>query len=225
MIVLSKFLFFSGNGEHVTIWYREHNRHIPPLPTSSDLTERPDSYNVRGMDTPQATAPQQSSGGAKPPKIRYTHDAMIDMIIANPGISQNALASQFGYTPAWVSTVMCSDAFRARLQNRREELVDPALLLTIDEKFKGLVNRSLEVLAEKLSQPTTMVPDNLALRAAELGAKALGIGGNAPPATQHLHVDHLAVLAGRLVELNQARPAPASVQTTYEGEAHEIKAA
>jgi hypothetical protein len=159
-------------------------------------------------------------GGAKPPKMRYSHDAMVDMIIANPHMTQNQLAAAFGYTPAWVSTIMSSDAFKAKLQNRKEEVVDPALLMTIEEKFKGLTERSLAVLTEKLSQPAQMIPDNLALRAAELGAKALGVGGNAPTSQQHLHVDHLSVLAGRLVELN--KPARAEPNSTFEGVANEI---
>lgn len=140
--------------------------------------------------------------GAKPPqKVRYSHDAMIDMIIAHPGISQNQLAIQFGYTAAWVSTIMSSDAFKARLLNRREEIVDPALTMTLEEKFRGLTDRSLEVLAHKLSQPMQNIPDNLALRAAELGAKALGLGGNAPPVVAPPPADYLLGLAERLVSL------------------------
>ena len=143
--------------------------------------------------------------GAKPPqRVRYTHDAMIDMIIAEPHVSQNTLAARFGYTPAWVSTIMSSDAFKARLANRREELVDPAILLTIEERFKAVTERSLVVLAEKLSQPAASIPDNLALRAAELGAKALGIGGNAPQASQTPSADHLVGLAERLIGLRNA---------------------
>jgi len=179
---------------------------------------------IRGMDIPHADPQaQQSSGGAKPPKMRYSHDAMVDMILANPHITQNQLAAHFGYTPAWVSTIMSSDAFKAKLQNRKEELVDPALLMTIEEKFKGLTERSLAVLAEKLSQPAQMIPDNLALRAAELGAKALGIGGNAAPAPQHLHVDHLSLLANRLVDLNRPVPQTEPESSTFEGVANEIK--
>ena len=149
--------------------------------------------------------------GAKPPqKVRYSHDAMIDMIIAHPGISQNQLAVQFGYTAAWVSTIMTSDAFKARLLNRREEIVDPALVMTLEEKFRGITEQSLAVLAQKLAAPVQNIPDNLALRAAELGAKALGIGGNAAPTPQAPSADHLLGLADRLIGLRNsvyAKPA------------------
>ena len=131
---------------------------------------------------------------------------MIDQIIANPGVHQNALASTFGYTPAWVSLVISSDAFQERLVERKDELVDPVIRATIEERFKALVNRSLEVLQEKLAMPTSTISDNLALRAAELGAKALGIGGNAPPPPPSLPADHLERLAHRLVALQRQVP-------------------
>lgn len=154
-------------------------------------------------------------------RLRYTHDAMIDLIIQEPGVSQAKLAETFGYTQAWVSTIMSSDAFKARLMNRREQLVDPAILLSIEERFKAVTERSLVVLAEKLSLPSTQIPDNLALRAAELGAKALGIGGNAPPQAA-IGVDSLAILAKNLVALRgKVYENPAPTTKTIEGEFHE----
>lgn len=111
-------------------------------------------------------------------KLRYTHEAMIDLIIANPGISQNQLAATFGFTACWVSNILASDAFQMQLSKRRAELVDPAITATIEERFKGLVIQSLDVLQRKLEKPA--VSDTVALKALELGAKALGVGGNAP---------------------------------------------
>lgn len=128
-------------------------------------------------------------------RIRYSHDAMIDHLIENPWISQNELASIFGYSPAWVSTVMNSDAFRARLASRREQLVDPTIALSLQERFQAVAEQSLRVLQEKLSLPAPMVSDNLVLRAAELGAKALGQGGFSPagpPVDPSQNLDRLA---------------------------------
>lgn len=131
-------------------------------------------------------------------RVRYTHDAMIDQLIANPWVHQNDLAAYFGYTPAWVSIVINSDMFQAKLAQRRSEIVDPTLRLSLEERFKAVATRSLEVLQEKLSKDASAVPDNLVLRAVELSAKALGVGGNAPPPS--LPGDHLAGLADRLLQ-------------------------
>ncbi len=139
-------------------------------------------------------------------KVRYSHDGMIDVIISNPGVSQNQLASHFGYTPAWVSSIMASDAFQERLAARRQELIDPTLVATVEERFRALADRSLVVLQEKMAQPFSTIPDNLALKAAELGARGLGVGGygkEAAPAPAAPGLPHLEELARNLIGLQR----------------------
>ena len=131
-------------------------------------------------------------------KVRYSHTDMIDFIIGNPGVSQNSLAARYGYSVGWVSQVMASDAWQSAMAARRAEICDPVLVATVEERFKGITLLSLERLKQKLEAP--QVSDNVVLRAVELGAKALGVGGNAtPPAPAGQ--DHLAQLANRLIEL------------------------
>ena len=136
-------------------------------------------------------------------KVRYSHDAMIDLIIQKPWITQNELAAEFGYTAGWISQVIAADAFQARLAERKEEIVDPAIKATVEERFKALVIRSLQILQEKLDRPSNQIPDNLAIKTMEMGAKALGYGASVhlippapPPAT-----DRLNALGERLVGL------------------------
>ena len=153
-------------------------------------------------------------------KTRYTHDDMIDFIIANPGISQNSLAARYGYTPAWVSNIMASDAWQAKMAARREQLVDPTLVASLNERFAALAERSVTRLMERLDAP--QVPDNVLLRAAELGAKGCGqIGAVAssqtPPPPSG--VDHLAQLANRLLDLQskiRTIPQGATIEGTAE---------
>ena len=131
-------------------------------------------------------------------KINYSHQDMIDFLIANPGITQNTLAARYGYSVGWVSNVMASDAWQSALAARRAEICDPVLVASVEERFKGITLMSLERLKQKLEAP--QVSDNVVLRAVELGAKALGVGGNAPQA-QAPQGDHLAALANRLIDL------------------------
>jgi len=67
----------------------------------------------------------------------------------------------------------------------------------VEERFKGITLLSLERLKQKLEAP--QVSDNVVLRAVELGAKALAVGGNAAPVIPQ--GDHLAQLANRLIDL------------------------
>jgi hypothetical protein len=112
-------------------------------------------------------------------KMRYTHTDLIDYIIANPWASQNELAARYGYTPSWLSNIMASDAWQAAMASRRDEVVDPALKASLEERFKGVVIQSLNRLQEKLNAP--QVSDQVVLRAVELGARACGMGGRAAP--------------------------------------------
>lgn len=105
--------------------------------------------------------------------VKYSHDAMIDMIIANPAVKQGEIAKMFGYTEAWVSRIMNSDAFQGRLAERRKELIDPTIVATVDEKLRALASKSLDVVLDKLS----LIQDpNLAMKAVEITTKALGYG-------------------------------------------------
>lgn len=121
-------------------------------------------------------------------RVKYSHDAMIDHMIENPTISQTELAAMFGYTGAWVSRVVNSDAFLARLAERKSDLVDPAIALTLDEKFRSLASQSLDIIQEKLH--LTRNPDT-ALKALELSTRALGYGAR----QQNLNVQQNFVVA------------------------------
>jgi len=148
------------------------------------------------------TPPPAPSGQAIA-RIRYTHEDMVDFIIANPHVSQNAIASRYGFTPAWVSRIIASDAFQERLSERRREVVDPAISASMDERFRALAVRSLEVLMKKLENPA--VSDEIAVKAAALGAKALGLGMLPPVAPSTAPLEELAhrIAALRPVQLEE----------------------
>lgn len=150
-------------------------------------------------------------------RVSYTHEDMINFILANPWALQKEIAARYGYTEGWISNILASDAFQAAMAARREEIIDPALKATIEERFRALVIQSLKVLQDKLNQPA--VEASVAIRAAELGAKALGVGGHAAPKPADTSADRLERLAARLVVL---QPNPKGV--TYDGEVSRVEA-
>lgn len=110
-------------------------------------------------------------------KVGYSHDKMIDLIIANPRVKQDDLAALMGYTPGWVSRVVNSDSFKLQMAARRAELVDPLIMASLEERFSALAMRGLEVMQEKLDQPADVVAFGDAAKAVEIGAKGLAVGG------------------------------------------------
>jgi transcriptional regulator with XRE-family HTH domain len=156
-------------------------------------------------DLAEAIAPVIAEQAANPQaiqKVNYSHDGMINLIITNRGISQNQIAAHFGYSASWVSQVMSSDAFQARLAERAAEIEDPTIRASVEEGLKGLVARSVEIIKEKLKGEPASIPDNLAIRTLELSTRALGMGAKAPVVNVGVNVEnHLENLGGRLTNL------------------------
>lgn len=144
--------------------------------------------------------PSGASRGVQ--KTSYTHEALIDLIIANPRLTQNQLAEHFGYTASWISQIISSDSFQSRLAERKDELVDPVLRATVEQQFQGIIRRSLAILEEKLNRPSEQIPDNLALRAFDLSTRAAGYGARTDtPRVQVNVLNHLEGLSENLVAL------------------------
>lgn len=118
-------------------------------------------------------------------KVHYTHDAMIDIVIAKPDVTQRTLAEYFGYSEPWISRIFCSDAFQARLAARRGEVIIPGLLATFEERLKLLATKSIELVMEKLEQKEldlitgeekSTADIGTVFKALELSTKSLGYG-------------------------------------------------
>lgn len=106
-------------------------------------------------------------------KVNYTHDAMIDLIVASPSISQGAIAQHFGYSEGWISQIFCSDLFQKRLAERKSELVDPAIIASIEKRLEGLAHLSMNIVQEKLEATRSAA---LAIETLNLATKSLGYG-------------------------------------------------
>ena len=103
---------------------------------------------------------------------------------------------------------MSSDAFKAQLAARKAELVDPAIVASMEARLKGLAMRSMEILEQKLEKAASAVPDQLALQTFALSTKALGLG--ARPDSPGIKVDfnlHLEKMGEGLTDLLRRRRA------------------
>lgn len=108
-------------------------------------------------------------------RVSYSHDMIIDYIIANPGKSRREVALHHGYTEAWLSRIMNSDAFNVVLARRREEMVDPTIVATVKENLTNVAQRSMEILLKKLENPTQIKLED-AIKCMDVATKALGYG-------------------------------------------------
>lgn len=143
---------------------------VPPPPTRPEREFLPETH-VKYQGIAAARGYDQTTKRLERP--RYTHEAMIDLIIADPTIKQYELAQKFGYSAGWVNRVIGSDAFQAALAKRRDDISDPFLLASIEERFRGLAMQSIDVLVEKLEKTQNA---DIALKSLDVASKALGFG-------------------------------------------------
>ena len=106
-------------------------------------------------------------------KLTYTHEAMIDLIISEPTVRPTELAVLFGFSHGWISRVLASDAFQARLAERKAILTDPLVAQSLNERLRGIAIHAVEIVGEKLAAEESA---SYALDALGLASGALGLG-------------------------------------------------
>ena len=172
-------------------------------PLLQSLVEAKPSEQLAG-DSPLVSRPGPIQ------KLRYSHEAMIDLLITEPWISQNELADRFNMSASWISTIICSDLFQAKLAERRDQLVDPEIRMSLKTQFEGLLSRSMDILRTKLSASPESVPDQLAVQVAKMAGQSLGLGTHETRVSVHETHVHLEELGNNLVGLLRRRKALAS---------------
>lgn len=106
-------------------------------------------------------------------KVSYSHDAMIDLIIREPTVTMKELGELFGYTAGWVSRIVASDSFQARLAERKAVLVDPHVAQSLNERLSGVVIHAVDIVSEKLGAEQSA---SYAMDALGVASSALGMG-------------------------------------------------
>lgn len=144
----------------------------PPAPPPRQYLPL-DHEKYQGIATAKGYKQGEDFSGHRLVRVHYSHEAMIDIIIAEPTITQNELARRFGKSIGWISIVMGSDAFQAALAKRRDDILDPELVATIEERLRGLAAQSLQVISKRLEQSES---SDLALKSLDIASKALGFG-------------------------------------------------
>ena len=128
-------------------------------------------------------------------KTSPTHDQIALWLVENPGPRQvTRCAEHFGYTVAWMSTIINSDAFRARLAQVQEHC-DAAVAADIPAKLRGVACLALDGLAEQLAdaaQAPSVVHREFMRETADMALHRLGFAP-AKTASGPTHIGQLNV--------------------------------
>ena len=128
-----------------------------------------------------------SSSHIQVTRLSHRHEAVLVAMLANPDAKLGDIAALLGYTPAWLSTLIHTDAFQGELKRRQGELWTDASV-TIRDRLTGLAEAGLDVLGERLNQmdtPTREVRETTQMALAGLGYSG---GGGGAPSTQTINV-------------------------------------
>lgn len=111
-------------------------------------------------------------------KVNHTHHAIMDHMIAYPTDSMKAIAERFGYTQAWLSTLVHSDVFQRELTKRRaawRNVHDARLAGQITDVAEKALKRLSDVFDEE-----DAVSPKAANEIAKTALSALGFVGGKP---------------------------------------------
>lgn len=99
---------------------------------------------------------------------------MVDVILSDPTVTPQELAEIFGYSRAWISRILASDAFAARLAARKAAVVDPIIVQSLNKKMESIVIQSAHLVQDKLDaeQSASYAMEALGVAAQFLRGKA-----------------------------------------------------
>jgi|HubBroStandDraft_6_1064221.scaffolds.fasta_scaffold57102_4 hypothetical protein len=137
---------------------------------------------------------------------------LVRAVRENPAATQAQLAEAAGVDRITVAKTLISDEFQLALAGGADGASDSA-------KLQTLMNRAIDVLADKLKRQPDYVSDTLAAKVLELCMKGLNIGAEGRPSLPagEMHI-HLEVLGENLVRLLERKRGSARL---IEGEASE----
>lgn len=158
-----------------------------------------DHDKYQGIAKAKGYAQGEDFSGQRLQRVHYSHEAMIDVLITEPTITQNELAKRFQKSVSWISIVMGSDAFQGALAKRRDDVLNPEIIASIEERYRGLAMQSLEVISQKLEVTRNT---DLALKALDISGKALGFGARAGQ-TNNVQNNYVVALPPKMADAAQ----------------------
>lgn len=139
----------------------------------------------------------------------YKASTMIELMIAHPEYTHAQFAGHFGRPPAWFASVLASEVFQEALTPFKDQIADPSLTATMEERFRALAVRSVAVLQDKMNNAS--VDDSTVLKAAEMGIKALGMRSMAAQTQVLIQVAPVESVAERLLKAMDKRDAERTI--------------
>ncbi len=155
-------------------------------------------------------------------RISHTHDQIMNWLISNPEASLRECADYFQYSQAWLSQIIHSDVFQAKLKERQDE-VFVQVAQGIPSKLSALADVAITKVAEALekSEDGRFAVDVFDKAMHRLGyapnsARNPGPGAVIQQNNFFISKDDLANARNAMIPASPAIPQPLEVDVTHE---------
>lgn len=112
-------------------------------------------------------------------KLSETHHQMMLWLVQNPGKTLQDMSARFGYSVPWLSQVINSNIFQARLKDL-QNVEDACVLADIPTMLRGLTSQTINELAVAIDDvskdSSKLIHRGFLMEVAEMGLKNLGYG-------------------------------------------------
>lgn len=143
--------------------------------------------------------------------VKPRHEAIAQWIIAHPQEAMGACAEHFNVTRAWLSVIVNSSIFRARLAELNELVIDE-VVVPLREKLHGVAHLAVERLGEQVEKS---VDGKFLLNVADKTLHRLDFGHSpiqSPGAVSNTQNNFYTVPPELLAEVREKRKAQAVAQ-------------
>lgn len=148
-------------------------------------------------------------------KPRWWHETLADYILAHPTATHEELALFVGRTPATISLIVNTDAFKAYFRKRRQQHSE-ALDAEVRGKLYKIANTSLDHMLSAIDKKRDTIPLEMLHRTVDTTLKSLGYGAPSPQGTTSVTVAPTVNVAVSVEDLEAARAALRQSQQTID---------
>ena len=116
-------------------------------------------------------------------KVSIKHDAILDYLLVNPAEKLGDVAKHFDVSQAWLSVIIHSDAFQAKLTEKNSESFN-TIVLPLREQMLGIGHAVVAKLGEVVENSSPTSDKQFIVDTADMVFKNLGYspkGGGAAP--------------------------------------------
>jgi len=106
-------------------------------------------------------------------KLSPRHENILNFIIANPTVPMRKVAEEFSMTNTWLSCVVHSDAFQAKLRERQEVVFHDSIM-PLENRLTALAHASIDKLETALEFNQLSAPE--VRKTTDMVLKSLGYG-------------------------------------------------